>query len=286
MALSRCLKSILDHYGIPYEVRHHAPTPTAAHLAEAEHVSGYRVAKTVFLSSRDRPVAVVLPSCQRLDLDRVKGVLGDEDVRLATEPEIAGWFRGCEPGAVPPLRLRSDLVLLMDRGLAHLGEIVFPAGSLEEAVVVRFRDWYRAVRPGVGHFTVATNGRFDHVEPPTVLVVEDEPETNRLLCRLLERRGFACRGVEQGGEALTAAREMRPSALLLDLMLPDMTGFDVYERLRKAGPFKRIPVIIVTALDDDASRQRGEKMGADAYLTKPFMPDTLVTELREVLADA
>src|SRR5690242_13928853 len=95
MALSSRLQSILHHYGIPYEVRHHPPAYTAAHLAEAEHVTGHRVAKTVFLSAQGRPVAVVLPSCARIDLDRVKGVLGVEDVRLATEEEIAGWFKGC-----------------------------------------------------------------------------------------------------------------------------------------------------------------------------------------------
>ena len=103
---------------------------------------------------------VVLPAVSRLDLGRVQSVLGDPELRLATEAEIAHWFKGCEPGGVPPFRLRADLRILMDRGLAHLGFIVLPGGSPEVSVSVRFRDWYRAVRPGVGRFAASVeNGR-------------------------------------------------------------------------------------------------------------------------------
>src|SRR5206468_8594177 len=132
---------------------------------------------------------------------------------------------------------------------------------------VRFRDWYRAVRPGVGRFTQPRPGSNGGNGRPTVLVVEDEPITNDLLCRLLEREGFACRGVEEGNHALALAPDLRPSAILLDLMLPDISGFDLYEKLRRTGPLKRIPVIVVTALDDEACRRRGSQLGGDAYLT-------------------
>jgi CheY-like chemotaxis protein/prolyl-tRNA editing enzyme YbaK/EbsC (Cys-tRNA(Pro) deacylase) len=241
------------------------------------------VAKTVFLAGLGRPVGVVLPASARLDLARVQSVLGISDLRLATEAEITAWFKGCQPGAVPPLRLRGDEVILMDRSLGHLGKILFAAGTPQDAIAVRFRDWYRAVRPGVGRFALSesdakhTNGR------PTVLVVEDESATNELLCQLLEREGFACRGVEEGQSALALAPEVRPSAILLDLMLPDISGFDVCEKLRRVGPLKRIPIILVTALDDEACRRRGSQLGADAYLTKPFQPEALLAEVQGAL---
>jgi CheY-like chemotaxis protein/prolyl-tRNA editing enzyme YbaK/EbsC (Cys-tRNA(Pro) deacylase) len=285
MSTPRWLKQILQHYGVPFEEHRHPPVYSAACLAEAEHVSGYRVAKTVFLTGHGRPVAVVLPSCARLDVARVQALLGIADLRLATEAEIAGWFKGCPPGAVPPVRLRGDERILMDRSLAHLGKIVFTAGTPEDAVAVRFRDWYRAVRPGVGRFTQAGNGRAS-APTPTVLVVEDEAATNELFCRLLEREGFACQGVEQGKTALALAPELRPSAILLDLMLPDISGFELVERLRRNGPLKRIPVVVVTALDDEACRRRGSQLGADAYLTKPFIPAKLVAELQGALEEA
>jgi DNA-binding response OmpR family regulator len=102
-------------------------------------------------------------------------------------------------------------------------------------------------------------------------------DTNQLLCRLLEREG--------GTEALAAAQKVRPAAIVLDLMLPDKSGFEIYERLRRDGLNQRIPCIVMTALDDEASRRRGEQLAMDAYLTKPFRPRVLVTKLQDILAD-
>lgn len=286
MAVPQWLKRILNHHQVPFEERHHPPVYSASHLAQAEHVSGYRVAKTVFLSAGGWPVAVVLPACSRLDLERVRGVLGRSELGFASEDEIAGWFKGCHPGAVPPVRIRADQCLLMDRSLAHLGGMLFAAGSPEVAVLVRFRDWYRAFLPGVGRFALTEDVSGNGAGSPSVLVVEDEIDTNSLLCRLLERQGLVCHGAHEGKQALAMAAETRPSAILLDLMLPDVSGFEVYEQLRRTGPMKRIPVIVVTALDDEAARQRGSKMGADVYLTKPFLPETLVAEMEDLLADA
>jgi CheY-like chemotaxis protein len=239
----------------------------------------------VILADGQRPLAVVLRAGDRIDVPRLGSIVGNDHLRFATEEEMAGWFRGCEPGTVPPLPLRRDLRILMDRSLACFRDIFFAAGSSRTAVSVPFRDWYRGVRPGVGCFALKTNGHRTK-ELKRVLVVEDETDTNDLLCRLLERQGFACQGVEQGGDALDLAAEAPPSAILLDLMLPDMNGFEMYERLRRTGPIKRIPTIVVTALDDAASRRRGEELGADAYLTKPFLPERLIAEMEEVLTDA
>src|SRR5262249_42354412 len=85
MAITRWLKQILSHYGVPYEVHHHSPVYSAQQLAEAEHMTGWRVAKTVFLTEHGQPIGVVLPASARLDLARVQTVLGIPDLRLATE---------------------------------------------------------------------------------------------------------------------------------------------------------------------------------------------------------
>jgi CheY-like chemotaxis protein len=221
-----------------------------------------------------------------VDAQRVAKVLGWPEIRFASETEIAGWFKGCQAGGVPPLRLRGDERIFMERSLAHFGTLTFAAGSPETSITVRFRDWYRMVRPGVGRFTMAVNGHNGTVHAPTVLVVEDEEDTNLLLRRLLEQEGIICQGALDGCRALNMASEVRPSAILLDLMLPDMNGFEVYERLRRAGPIKRTPVVVVTALDDANARERGRQLGADAYLLKPFLPEKLVQELNEALEDS
>jgi CheY-like chemotaxis protein/prolyl-tRNA editing enzyme YbaK/EbsC (Cys-tRNA(Pro) deacylase) len=287
MAVPHWFRRILNHYDVPFEEIPHPPTYTASELAQTLHVTGHRVAKTVFFAGDRHPIAVVLPANTPVDPARVGAVLGGGKIRFASETEIAGWFKGCEPGAVPPLKLRGDERILMDRSLAHFGTMVFPAGSLGLAVSVKFRDWYRMVRPGIGRFAQAANGHLAKEAPaPTVLVVEDEADTNQLFCRLLQQEGYACHGAHDGGRALALATEVHPSAILLDLMLPDMNGFEVYEQLRRSGPLKRTPLVVVTALDDANSRERGRQLGADAYLTKPFAPQALVRELHEVLADA
>jgi CheY-like chemotaxis protein len=285
MAVPLWLQRILKHHGIPYQEYQHPPVYSASHLAQAEHTPGARVAKTVFLAVDDRVVAVVLPASARLDPARLEMVLGRGKARLATEVEIAGWFKGCLPGAVPPLRLRADELILMDRSLAHLGRILFPAGTPENAISLRFRDWYRMVRPGVGRFAMADD-RAARKSVPTVLVVEDEPDTNELLCRFLEGEGFTCRGVARGKQAVAVAAEVKPAAILLDLMLPDMSGFEVCDCLRREGRLRRTAVVMLTALDDDDSRRRGWDAGAAAYLTKPFEPNALVAELQMAMADA
>lgn len=284
MPLPQWLQQFFAHSQVGYRELAHLPARSAHQLAHAQGTSGDRVAKSVFLAGCGRPVAVVLPASATLDLDKVREVLGAPALRLASEEEIAAWFKGCAPGCVPPLRIRSDQVVLMDRSLAHLGEVVFAGGTHEQAVAMSFKDWYRMTRPGIGRFATSNGSKASR--RPMVLVVEDEPDTNHLLCQLLERHGFTCRGVEDGRGALSLARELQPAAILLDLMLPDMSGFEVYERLRLLGPLRLPPTVVVTALDDDAMRQRGHELGADAYVTKPFFPESLMRELDSVLADA
>jgi Ala-tRNA(Pro) deacylase len=282
MSLPKWLERIFSHYQAPYQVHSHLPVRSANQLAHAEHISGHRVAKAVFFAAGNRPITAVVPASTQVDLERVRDVLGMNHVRLATEEDIAGWFKGCPPGCVPPIRLRSDQILIMDRSLASLGTILFSAGSSEVAVSMPFRAWYRMVRPGVGRFAKSSpNG-----SRPMVLVVEDEADTNQLLCQILEKKGYVCRGAQSGQSALDLAAELCPSAILLDLMLPDMSGYEMYERLRRVGPMRLPPAVVVTALEDEATRRRGFELGADAYLTKPFLPDMLMEELDNILADA
>jgi len=281
MTVPNWFRRILAHLEIPFE---ECPLPPTLSASASDHQrSGPPTARSWLLSVGGRPLTVVLPASARLDVDRVRAVLGSRDVHLAQPEEVAAWFKGAVPDVVPPLKLRADQWVMMDRSLATAGKIIMAAGTLDGAVAVRFRDWYRAVGPGVGRFAAADGG--DGAKP-AILVVEDEEDTNRLLCQLLRQEGFACHGAIAGREALELAAQVRPAAILLDLMLPDISGFEVYEELRRSRPMRALPVIIVSALDDEESRQRGRALGADNYLTKPFLPEDLVTEVRSAVADA
>jgi DNA-binding response OmpR family regulator len=112
-----------------------------------------------------------------------------------------------------------------------------------------------------------------------VLVVEDDREINELVCAYAQIAGFGSRSALNGSDALEQVRRRAPSLIVLDLMLPDLDGFEVCRRVRAEAQAngKPIPIIIIlTAMDGERSRQKGLECGAVDYLTKPFDPDKLM----------
>src|SRR6204780_2169724 len=101
-----------------------------------------------------------------------------------------------------------------------------------------------------------------------LLVVEDEPNILELLAASLRYAGFEVITAAAGTEAVQAAQRHRPDLIVLDVMLPDMDGFDVIRRLRGGGA--RIPVVFLTARDSTEDKIRGLTLGGDDYVTKPF----------------
>jgi two-component system, OmpR family, phosphate regulon response regulator PhoB len=118
---------------------------------------------------------------------------------------------------------------------------------------------------------------------PLVLVVEDEPSLVTLLRYNLEREGFAVNEAHDGEEALLQLRETTPDAVLLDWMLPRISGIEVCRQIRRAPAWRDLPVIMLTARGDEGDRVRGLDSGADDYVVKPFSPGELVARLRAVI---
>jgi CheY-like chemotaxis protein len=118
-----------------------------------------------------------------------------------------------------------------------------------------------------------------------VLVVDDEPDV-LLLCRLnLQQRGHELLEASNGRSALELARDRRPDLIVLDLMLPGMTGYEVLETLKGDDRTSDIPVLVLTAKSLRADRERSLGLGAVGFLTKPFLPSELC-ELVESLVSA
>jgi DNA-binding response OmpR family regulator len=113
-----------------------------------------------------------------------------------------------------------------------------------------------------------------------VLVVDDEPMVREVLARYLEAEGFAVVTAGDGVEALDRFGESAPDLVLLDLMLPRIDGFEVFDRLRTLG---QVPVIMLTARGEETDRVVGLDLGADDYVTKPFSPREVVARVRAVL---
>lgn len=113
-----------------------------------------------------------------------------------------------------------------------------------------------------------------------ILVVDDEEKMARFIRLNLEHDGFQVVEAYRGMQALQAIRDHMPDLVLLDIMLPDMDGFEVLKMIREVNP---VPVIMLTAKGEEEDRVKGLELGADDYVTKPFSPRELVSRVRAVL---
>jgi len=116
-----------------------------------------------------------------------------------------------------------------------------------------------------------------------VLVVEDEPDVAELLRYNLQKEGWAVLTVANGAEALRRAREIRPDVILLDIMVPQLNGWEVCRRLKQDAETRAIPVIMVTGRVEEGDKVLGFELGADDYVTKPFSPRELIARIRAVV---
>jgi two-component system phosphate regulon response regulator PhoB len=121
---------------------------------------------------------------------------------------------------------------------------------------------------------------------PLVLIVEDEAPLVALLRYNLEKEGFAVSEAADGEEALLQIAERRPDAVLLDWMLPLVSGIEVCRQIRRAPATRSMPVIMLTARGEEGDRVRGLNSGADDYVVKPFSLSELVARLRAVIRRA
>jgi two-component system phosphate regulon response regulator PhoB len=118
---------------------------------------------------------------------------------------------------------------------------------------------------------------------PLVLVVEDEAALATMLRYNLEKQGYRVEEATDGQEALTRIAEAQPDLVLLDWMLPQMSGLEVCRQIRRRSATRDLPVIMVTARTDDQDAVRGLNTGADDYIAKPFSMDELLARIRALL---
>ena len=117
----------------------------------------------------------------------------------------------------------------------------------------------------------------------TILIVDDEPSARDTLEAFLYPTGYELAFAHNGAEALDLAEEIEPNLILLDVMMPDMDGFEVCQRLRQNPHLAEVHIIMVTALDDRDSRIRGLSVGADEFISKPFDGVELEARVKTVM---
>lgn len=114
-----------------------------------------------------------------------------------------------------------------------------------------------------------------------ILLVDDEPSITQLARMYLERDGYRIEEITDGESALAAVEKQKPALVVLDVMLPKVDGLDVCRRLRSGG--NDVPIIMLTARDEDIDKILGLELGADDYLTKPFNPRELAARVKAIL---
>jgi two-component system alkaline phosphatase synthesis response regulator PhoP len=115
---------------------------------------------------------------------------------------------------------------------------------------------------------------------PTILVVEDESSIASFVALYLKNAGYAVKTAATGGDALAQVAIEKPALVVLDLMLPDIDGIEVCKRIRQSSD---LPILMLTARDEDIDKIIGLEVGADDYLSKPFNPRELVARIRSIL---
>ena len=118
-----------------------------------------------------------------------------------------------------------------------------------------------------------------------ILLIEDEAELSRVIKIRLEAAGFDTISAGDGEKGLEMAHKERPDLIVLDLILPNMSGFDVCRKLKIDKEYKDIPIIVLTAKFQPNDIRFGLAMGADAYITKPYESQELLTKIREFLKE-
>jgi len=116
-----------------------------------------------------------------------------------------------------------------------------------------------------------------------ILVAEDQLHVRKLIAYKLQNSGYTVVTAEDGAEALQKIKEVKPTLVLLDVMMPLMTGFEVLAAMKQDEEIKHIPVLLVTAQSKEDEILRGLELGAEDYITKPFSPNELAARVKKTL---
>ncbi|MCC6752184.1 MAG: response regulator [Deltaproteobacteria bacterium] len=118
---------------------------------------------------------------------------------------------------------------------------------------------------------------------PRILIAEDNQDLLAILAGRFRALGFEVVDVLNGADALAAAKKQRPDVVLLDVMMPELNGFQVCRRLKEDPALASVPIVLLTAKDTDADKFWGSEVGANLYLTKPIDPAQVVTHVQQLL---
>ena len=227
-------------------------------------MDGYQILSKIRSDERLKEVPVVMLTGKRSSVDRMKGIASGANEYL-TKP-------------FDPAKLIKVIERFMGPGKKPMTVPVAKAPAVKISRTVT-----KTVKPNTLPATkmvskpVATS-------TPSILIVEDSPTTRKVISMVLTRKAYRLREATTGAEALQLINTETPDLILLDAMLPDMTGYEILTQLKENEMFKKIPVVMLTAKMGATDRQKGLQAGAVAYLTKPFNPDKLLSTVAQYIS--
>lgn len=153
MGVLKRLKDYLDEKQIRYVTISHSPAYTAQEIAASVHIPGKELAKTVMIRVEDGFAMAVLPASRKINFDQLKKVIGNDELRLASEDEFKDIFPDCEVGAMPPFGNLYNLPVYVASALSEDEEIAFNAGTHTDVMKIEYSDFEKLVKPITGTFS-------------------------------------------------------------------------------------------------------------------------------------
>jgi len=154
MAIPNRIKQFLEDHHAPYVALTHPERFTSSEVAQVSHISGRELAKVLMVRADDKDIMVMLPATHRLDLDKLKKMLGVKSLRLEEEREFRNLFPECDAGAMPPFEELFHLSVVMDRSLADCESVAFNGGTHKDAIKMRRDDFAKVTHPTIGEFAL------------------------------------------------------------------------------------------------------------------------------------
>jgi len=238
-------------------------------------MDGYEILSTIRKNKEYSDVPVVMLTGKKEAADRQKGMIRGSNEYL-TKPfnpakllSVIGKY--LNPSTKNTKAAQPYCVTKKESPVPH----VKPVPAVKPAVVKTAEITTKVAKAEVSKPEVTAAK--ENGQHRSILVVEDSPTSRKVITMVLTRKGYVVSEAATGGEAFSKVQEELPKLILLDAMLPDMSGYDILAQFKQDSRLKDIPVVMLTAKDSPVDREKGLRAGSSAYLTKPFNPDKLLS---------
>lgn len=154
MSIARKIREFLETEHVEYEILEHELAYTALEIAQAQHIPGHQVIKSVVVKADGKWILCVLPATHKIDFDKLNQAFSFKDTCLANEGRVAALFPGCDVGAMPPFGRLAGIQVYVDSNLEENETVAFNAGTHTEMLKIHFQDFIRIEKPAVGDFSV------------------------------------------------------------------------------------------------------------------------------------